>query len=140
MSVTVAMNLVLSKIINLEVFLKNIVYVFVSVFLLSGCVKVNLLPEDAVKNSIKAGKNIYDESKLKRQGGKKREYSKQVLVSDFPNRDESEQECFKELKYKLSSESNRRQAVIVSERVIIVDGVENNVIECQLVGFVWSGA
>ncbi|WP_075188390.1 hypothetical protein [Teredinibacter haidensis] len=120
--------------------MKNLVYVFVSVLLLAGCVKVNLLPEDAVKNSIKAGKNIYDESKLKHKGGKKREYSKQVLISDFPNREESEKECFDELKSKLSSESNSREAVIVSERAVIIDGVNNNVIECQLVGYVWSGA
>ena len=52
----------------------------IPVFLLLGCVKVNLLPEDTVKNSFKAGKNLYDESRLKRQGAEKREYSKQVIL------------------------------------------------------------
>lgn len=114
-----------------------VVVVLVACFL-SGCVKVNLLPEDAVKNSFKAGKNLYDEAKLKRQGGKKRELSRQVMLEEYANRTDAEDECLQNLKSKIFSESTDKAPVIVSEKIIVVDGVANNTIECQVVGYVWS--
>lgn len=105
---------------------------------LSGCVKLNLLPEDVVKNSFKAGKGMYDESKLKRQGGEKREFSKQVLVSEYPGKDDAEKYCSLNLRTKLIEESPNKEPVVISEKVIFVDGMQLNVIECQLVGFVWT--
>ena len=117
------------------IFIISILAVFIS-----GCVKVNLLPEDAVKNSFKAGKNLYDESKLKRQGAKKRNYSKQVVVSEYSNREEAESSCLQLLNTKLNTESPNKEPVIVSEKVIVVDGINNKIIECQIVGFVWTSA
>ena len=104
---------------------------------LVGCVKVNILPQDTVKNSIAAGKTIYDETKLKRDGGKKRVYSKQVVVTEYANKTEAEETCIAALKTKLTDESIVREAVVTTERVIVVDGFANNTIECQITGFVW---
>ncbi|MFT7689207.1 MAG: hypothetical protein ACI9FB_004575 [Candidatus Azotimanducaceae bacterium] len=109
-------------------------------FFLSGCVKVQLLPEDAVKNTFKAGKNLYDESKLKRQGGVKREYSSQVVVDKYVSREEAETNCMGVLSSKLEAESTIRVPVVVTERVIVVDGVSADVIECQLTAYIWPQA
>ena len=118
--------------------MKNlIVFTLLAAVMATGCVKVQLLPEDAVKNTWKAGKNLYDEKKLKRDGGTKREHSSQIVVSEYPSREEAEKVCMSSLKARLDDESVSRDAIIVSERVIVVDGLEDNVIECQVVGFVW---
>lgn len=108
--------------------------------LTTGCVKVQLLPEDAVKNTWNAGKNMYDERKLKKDGGEKREFSIQIGISDYSSRGNAEESCMMSLRDRLESESTKRESVILEERVFIVDGLENNVIECQIVGFVWPAA
>lgn len=104
---------------------------------LTACVKVNIVPEDAVKNTFRAGQTMYDESKLKRQGGKKRELANQVALSDFSSRAEAEEHCFQTLSTKLAEDSIKKSPIVTSERVVIVDGLQGNVIECQTVGFVW---
>ena len=102
-----------------------------------GCVKVQLLPEDAVKNTWKAGKNMYDDRKLKKDGGEKRDYSSQVVISDYPSRADAEISCIAPLKERLKAESTEKEPVVTSEKAFIVDGLDNNVIECQVTGFVW---
>jgi hypothetical protein len=114
--------------------LKKFVVVSLFAFILSGCVKVNILPEDAVKNSIRAGKSIYDEAKLKREGGEKREYSKQVKLSEFSSNEEAENYCFQALRKKLTFDSSKRAPVIISEKILILDGQNSNLIECQIAG------
>ena len=108
--------------------------------LMTGCVKVQLLPEDAVKNTWKAGKNMYDERNLTKDGGEKKEYSSQVVISDHPSRAEAEISCMDTLKERLQIESTEREYIITSEKVFVVDGLESDVIECQIVGFVWLAA
>ena len=101
---------------------------------------MQILPEDAIKKTFKAGQDLYDESKLKSKGGKKREYSSQVIVSNHPSREKAEADCVHVLKQRLDSESTEKEAVVTSERVIVVDGVANEIIECQVTGFVWTKA
>ena len=109
----------------------------ISTVLMTGCVKVQLLPEDAVKNTWKAGKNMYDERNLKKDGGEKKEYSSQVVISNYSSRAVAEISCMETLKERLQIESTEREYIITSEKVFVVDGLENDVIECQVVGFVW---
>lgn len=105
--------------------------------LTTGCVKVQLLPEDAIKNTWKAGKNMYDEKKIKNDGGEKKEYSSQIHISDYSSRTDAEKSCIQSLKERLKVESTEREPIITSEKIFIVDGLENKIIECQTVGFIW---
>lgn len=120
--------------------LKKLMLVTTFTFFLSGCIKLQILPDNAVKNTFKAGKKLYDESKLKRQGGVKREYSSQVFVDKYASREEAEITCMGVLSSKLSAESTIREPVVVAERVIVVDGISADVIECQLTAYVWPQA
>ena len=107
------------------------------VVFLSGCVKVNLLPEDTVMNAIEAGKSFYDEASMKKRGGVRREYSKQVSVGDYASKEAAEADCILSLKTKLNQASATIPAPIVSERIVIVPGSYNTIVECKVVGFIW---
>ena len=117
--------------------MKKTLLVLATAGLVTGCVKVQLLPEDAIKNTWKAGKDAYDESKLKRNGGEKRALSNQVLVAEYETREAANTDCINMLKTRLNNESLSRKAVVTSERIIVADGLSNKVVECQVVGFVW---
>lgn len=106
--------------------------------LTTGCVKVQLLPEDVVKNTWEAGKNLYDERKIKNDGGEKKEYSSQINISDYSSRTDAETSCMESLKNRLKIESTEREPIITSEKIFIADGLENKVIECQAIGFIWQ--
>lgn len=104
---------------------------------LNACVKVQVLPKDTVKNTFRAGKNLYDETKLKRQGATKREYSSQEVVADHPSRKQAEASCISMLKERLKQESTKQDAIVSSESAMLVGDSSDRVIECQVTGYVW---
>jgi len=107
----------------------------ISAVLSTGCVKLNLQPE----RSIEAGKNIYNEAKLKRQGGERLEVSSQEAVADHSSREVAETSCLAGLKNRIAAQSTSREAVIVSEKIEILSGDSESKIQCVMVGFVWRG-
>jgi hypothetical protein len=111
----------------------------ISLMLLSaGCVRVNLFPEDAVKNSIRASKDIYDESKLKKSGAVKKQYTKQVVVSDYSDRNTAEIACIADLKNKIAGESIHKEPVVISEKIALITEGASQLVECQISGYIWT--
>lgn len=105
-------------------------------FVLSGCVKLQVLPEDAVKKSIAATKNLYDEAMLKRSGGKKKIYVREFYSPGFSSSEEAENACFLSLKNRMASESTKKEPLILSERVSR-RGETSEIFECQYDAYVW---
>lgn len=119
--------------------MKSLIVITLLSSLLGGCIKLNIAPENAVKSSFEAGKSLVDEARLKHKGGQKKDVSRQVLISAYQDRAEAEKHCFTDLKDKLTRESTHKPPVIISEQVVIVDGLKNNTIECRIVAFIWPG-
>lgn len=104
---------------------------------LSGCVKLKILPDNAIERTFGAGVDLYDGVKYKKQGAVKREYNRQVGIAEYSDRKEAESSCIKTLTDDLFKDSPGRAPVTVSEKVIIVPKTNNEIIECKLVGYVW---
>lgn len=103
----------------------------------AGCVKLQILPDGTVENTIKSTKDIYEESRLKRSGGEKRHYSRQVNASEYETQVDAEIDCIAGLLQKATGESASRAAEKVSETVSMSEMNELKVIDCQLVAYVW---
>lgn len=119
--------------------MKSLIVIILLSSLLGGCIKLNIAPENAVKSSFEAGKSLVDEARLKHKGGQKKDVSRQVLISAYKDRAEAEKYCFYELKDNLNRESTQKPPVVITEQVVIVDGLKNNTIECRIVAYIWPG-
>ena len=108
-----------------------------STILLSACVRVQVIPDGAVSNTIKSGKDLYTEKRMKKKGAIKRVHSTQVNVADHANRAEAEKFCSEVLRSKLAEESTAKAPEVASEKTVQIDAGQADVIECQLVGYVW---
>ncbi len=113
------------------------IFIGLTVVLLSACVKVNILPENAIRNTFSAGKNLYDETKIKSRGGKKKRLSSQVIIASYPSKAEAESSCLAMLKDRLNNIPSKKPAVVLSEEAFIADGIKAEIIECQIVGYIW---
>lgn len=107
----------------------------VLVFILSGCGNIQILPDGAVENTIRAGKEIYDESKIKSSGGEKRSFSSMVKMSDFETQKDAEISCLNGLKERSVSISKNMQ--LISESTSIVDEKSSAAIKCELIAYIW---
>ena len=107
---------------------------------LSGCLKVQVIPDGAISNTIKSGKSMIDEKRMKKKGAIKRVHSTQVNIADHASRVEAEQFCSEVLRSKLAEESTAKAPEVASEKTVQIDAGEADVIECQLVGYVWIAA
>ncbi|WP_144394501.1 hypothetical protein [Pleionea sediminis] len=100
-------------------------------FSLAGCVQFKVVPDNAIRDSIDAGKSVYHEYK----GGTKRNLSKQVLINDYASKKLAEDECIRELKESIASESTEKDPAIISMKSKYVN--DNQSIECTIVAYVW---
>ncbi len=105
--------------------------------LFSGCVKLQILPEDSVKNGISAAKNMYNESSLKRSGGVKKVYLREVVLNAYSSEQEAERACFANLMGRATSESPIREPIIISERAALRQNNQDTVLECQYEAYIW---
>lgn len=110
----------------------------VSLVCFSGCIKLKILPDNAVEKTYQAGVDLYDNARIKSDGGKKRAYSKQVGIAEFTNREEAEAACLASLSKKLLNDSPDRAPVTKSQKIAIVPNTNNEIIECHLEGFIWE--
>ncbi len=104
---------------------------------LAGCVKLQILPEDTVQNSIDAGKNLYTEYKLEKSGGEKREFSKQLVIADFDSTTEAETACLSELKLNVTKQSVKKAPEFLSEKLVVVPESNGSILECRIEAYVW---
>lgn len=102
--------------------------------ILGGCVKLKVLPDDVVGKSVKATQNIYNETKLKRSGGVKKNYEREVLTTQYASSLEAETACLTQLKSRINRESPRKPAVILTEKV----KPTQQAIRCQATAFIWQ--
>ena len=105
---------------------------------LSGCIKLHLLPEDSIQHSVDAGKNLIDQAKLARAGGKKMTLASEVKLSAAATQKAAEQACLAELKTRAAQASSKRAYELVSEKTHLgkTDGIE--IIGCEFLIYVWN--
>lgn len=106
-------------------------------FSLVGCVKVKILPDNAVRNTYDASKELISKTKLKRSGGLEREYSKQLLVSDYESQDQAEAVCDEKLTVLIQNESPRKAPVVLSRKHVLISLESHLTIECSVVAYIW---
>lgn len=117
--------------------MKAKVAVFIGCVVVSGCVKLQILPDDTVKNTIRTTKNLYDEAKLKRSGGERRSYARQVRILEYATQVDAETGCVAGLLQKAAAESSNSRVEKVSETVSIPESGDSGVIACELIAYVW---
>ena len=120
--------------------MKSLYLLAIVALLCSGCVRVSLPSMGTVSGAIEAGTNVYDRAKIKRQGGKERELITQVSLADYDSRKEAEEFFMSDLNDKLMQYSPQREPIIVSQKIEIVEGKPNAIIQCQIIGYVFGNS
>lgn len=108
------------------------------VLALSGCIKLQVLPEDSLQHGVDAGQKLIDQAKLARAGGKKMTLATEVKLTPAVNQGAAEQACLAELKTRATQASSKRAYELVSEKTHLAkrDGLE--VIGCEILIYVWN--
>ncbi|MCU4677374.1 hypothetical protein N7931_17260 [Catenovulum sp. 2E275] len=96
--------------------------------------QLKVLPENGLKDSIHETKEAYNEYKLRKKGGKRRDLTKQITMIDG-NRQQTEQVCLSELRQQVETESLTKPVVEISAKTSQLQS--ENLIECNLVAYVW---
>ncbi|MDP6151077.1 MAG: hypothetical protein QGH46_07595 [Gammaproteobacteria bacterium] len=109
--------------------------VLFAVLSLYGCLQI--LPDDTIKDTFSAGKRMYDESKLKQNGGEKISFSTQVVLDNSAGKNETERECIGQLRKKLSQESTKKEAVILAENFHLVQSQDSPLVKCEISAYLW---
>lgn len=104
---------------------------------LGACVNLQILPENSIKNSVEAGKNLIDEAKVKSSGGKKIALSTEYKVEAGQTRPEAEKACLSEIKARASEASPKRNYELVTEKTRLGKNGEAAVVTCEIAAFVW---
>ena len=120
--------------------MKSLYLLAIVALLCSGCVRVSLPSMGTVSGAIEAGTNVYDRAKIKRQGGKERELITQVSLADYDSRNEAEEFFMSDLNDKLMQYSPLREPIIVSQKIEILEGKPNAIIQCQIIGYVFGNS
>lgn len=94
-----------------------------------------MLPENTVKKTIKASKDLYSESKLKRSGGEKRLFSSEVPIAKYDSKTEAEGVCFDGLIQRITNVSSAKSPKIIKESASIVQA---DTLKCEIEAFIWA--
>jgi|GEM_PF-3479049 len=105
---------------------------------LSGCVKVQILPEHSIERGVDAGKDLIDQAKLARSGGKKMTLATEVKLSSAPQQAAAEQACLAELTARATAASSKRSYEQVSQKTFLAkrDGID--VVGCEILIYTWN--
>ncbi len=114
--------------------MRNILFV---VFLAcTACGNIQVLPDGAIKNTIKASKEVYDDAKVKSSGGEKRTFSSMVKLSAYKTQQEAELACITGLKARTETESKAKPMQLISESTSFAEDSED-IIKCEVVAYIW---
>lgn len=106
-------------------------------FNLGACVNLQILPENSIKNSVEAGKNLIDEAKVKSSGGKKMALSSEYKIETGQTRPEAEKACLSEIKARANEASPKRNYELVNEKTRLGKNGEATTLTCEISVFVW---
>lgn len=110
----------------------------IAVLALGGCIKLQVLPEESIQQGVDAGKNLIDQAKLARAGGKKMTLATEVKLAAAANQAAAEQTCLSELKTRATKASSKRAYELVSEKTHLGKRDELEVIGCEILIYVWN--
>ena len=105
---------------------------------LSGCIKLQVLPENSIQHGVDAGKQLIDQAKLARAGGKKMTLATEVKLSAAANQALAEQACLSELKTRATAASPKRAYELVSEKTHLGKNEGLEIIGCEVLIYVWN--
>lgn len=114
--------------------MKTIVLTF-SAVLISGCLKVEVKPQELVTDTIDASKGAYNSFVKKREGYKKRTFSHTLHISENDDESEAARRCIYHLRT-VAEESSSLDVEIISEATATTLLEQGKTISCTVDAFI----
>jgi hypothetical protein len=96
------------------------------------------LPENSIKNGVDAGKNLVDQARYARAGGKKITLAGEVKLTAGLTQNDAEKLCLAELKNRADAASSKRVYELASEKTTIANHGGTEVVGCEILIYVWN--
>lgn len=115
---------------------KQIIFIIaLSLFVLSGCVKIQFKPQELVSDTVSATKDLYETVKRKRDGTEERLYTHTVAISSDVSAEQATTECFAFINSALS-EDDTKNPKLLEQGTEILDTESGQKLKCSILAVV----
>ena len=110
--------------------------VLTTLFAVSGCLKVEVKPDEVIKDTVNTTKEAYDSYRMKKKGYVEREFLHRVTVEDGEAEGKAIVRCLKVAKTMAEEASDKKKIEIVSESSEALNLEGNKQVECKIKAFI----